>query len=134
MLILPISRSWILSLRAQRVYFCCALLSFALSGTWIGTRAAQVLAQHSGVSASVANLLRVAFFAEALGAALLWVAMLYFWFGFDRSSWLKRAFWFIFLGTVPVSPFFWALYYFLVYRKQMSRETSAPISADGTHG
>jgi hypothetical protein len=69
----------------------------------------------------------IVFLAEAVGAALLWVAMLYFWFGFDQSSWLMRGFWFLVLWSLL--PFFWALYYFFVYRKQLSnqREKSAVV-------
>ncbi len=116
------------------MYFFCALLSFALSGTWIGTRAAQVFAQYPGLPHRSANLLGLILIGESIGAAVLWIAMLYFWFGFDQSSWLKRTFWFIFLGTVPVSPFFWALYYFLVYRRQLGSQFPKSIPAAGAHG
>jgi hypothetical protein len=41
--------------------------------------------------------------------------MLYFWFGFDRSSWLARAFWF--LPLYFLFPFGAVFYCFIVYRK-----------------
>jgi hypothetical protein len=130
-LILPISRSWILSRRAQRVYFGCAILSLALSGTWIGTRAAQIFAGNYGLTPGTANLVGCSLLAETIGAALLWVAMLYFWFGFDQSSWLKRAIWFCFLALLL--PFFWALYYFFVYRKQLSSQVPRPSATVDIH-
>jgi len=130
MLILPISRSWILSRTAERIYLYCAILSMALSGTWIGTRAAQIFAGKPSLSPETATALLSILFAEVVGAALLQVAMLYFWFGFDDSSWLRRAFWFLLLCFVL--PFFWALYYFFVYRRQVRDrlEKSTPALCD----
>ncbi len=59
--------------------------------------------------------MRLALIPEVIGSGLLWVAMLYFWFGFDQSSWLKRALWFPFLFFfIPLAL---ALYYFFVHRK-----------------
>jgi len=116
MMILPISRSWIFSRAAERVYLYCAILSLALSGTWIGTRAAQIYAGNPALSDATATVLYLVLILEVLGAALLWVGMLYFWFGLDQSSWLIRAFWFLVLWSLL--PFFWAMYYFFVYRRQ----------------
>src|SRR5205823_1571151 len=56
-----------------------------------------------------------------IGTALLCIAMWYFWFNFDDSSWFRKALWFIFLYfTVPVGP---AFYYFLVYRRSSAVRT-----------
>ncbi|PYV65010.1 MAG: hypothetical protein DMG97_33340 [Acidobacteria bacterium] len=50
-----------------------------------------------------------------LGTAILTVAMWYFWFGFDKSPWIRKAFWFPPLYfLLPIGP---ALYYFFVYRR-----------------
>ena len=122
MLVLPISSSWILSRTAERVYLCCAISSLALSGTWIGTLLAQVLAGNLLLTSEISAFLHVIFLMETLGAAVLWVAMLYFWLGFDQSSWFRRALWLVVL--MSVLPFFWALYYFLVYRVQLSEHHS----------
>ena len=82
------------------------------------------------LSPETATALLSILFAEVVGAALLQVAMLYFWFGFDNSSWLRRAFWFLLLCFVL--PFFWALYYFLVCRRQVRDrlEKSTPAFCD----
>jgi hypothetical protein len=49
------------------------------------------------------------------GAALLSIAMWYFWFGFDNSGWLKKAIWFVPLYLfILIGP---AFYYFFVYRR-----------------
>jgi len=115
MLILPISRTWMVSRPARRVYLVCALLALALSGTLMGTRAAQSVIGSRTLPPATAIVLRLALIPEVIGSALLWVAMLYFWFNFDQSSWLKRALWFPFLFFFI--PFALALYYFFVYRK-----------------
>lgn len=132
MMILPIPRSWILSRTAERIYLYCAILSMALSGTWIGTRAAQIFAGKPTLSPGTATALLLILFAEVVGAALLWVAMQYFWFGFDHSSWLMRAFWFLVLWSVL--PLFWALYYFFVYRKELGAQRMRSTPAIGPHG
>lgn len=118
MLILPITRSWLLSRMAQRIYFVCALLSFALIATWMA-----LLWSASSTTvprAFAAVVLTVVLLPGIAGAALLWVAMWYFWFGFDPSGFLKRAVWFVLLGWLG-----WlaaSFYYFLVYRRTAKRE------------
>jgi hypothetical protein len=64
---------------------------------------------------------------EVLGTAVLWVGMVYFWFGFDQSHWLSRSFWFVCL--MLFLPLFWALYYFLVYRGRSGEPTRIPSHA-----
>jgi hypothetical protein len=53
-------------------------------------------------------------FAGVVGAATTMVAMEYFLFGFDRSSALKKAFWFCVMLFPPLGP---ALYCFAVYSR-----------------
>jgi hypothetical protein len=63
-----------------------------------------------------------------LGSAVLSVAMWYFWFNFDTSSWIKKALWAIplyFLG--PIGP---ALYYFFVYLRNAEVTSLATASND----
>jgi len=60
------------------------------------------------------SLVRFLLFPEILGTALLWIAMWYFWFGFDRSHYLKKAVSFALLFFLP--PIGTLLYYFLTYR------------------
>ena len=59
------------------------------------------------------SLVRFLLFPEILGTALLWIAMWYFWFGFDRSHYLKKAVSFTLLFFLPPIGTF---YYFLTYR------------------
>ena len=126
MLYLPITKNWIVSPLARRVYMVCALLSLALIGTMMGTRAAMLASYPSSLSTSplALALLRTMLFPAAIGTATLSIAMWYFWFNFDRSSWLRKMVWFLplylLLGIGP------ALYYFLVYRRQLSAELSRP--------
>ena len=117
---------------AQRVYLTCSVLALALSGTLAGTRAAQAVIGSHTLPPATAALLRLGLIPEAGGSALLWVAMLYFWFNLDQSSWLKRALWFPFVFCFL--PFALALYYFFVYRKWTScdRQTSSVNAA--SHG
>jgi hypothetical protein len=107
MMILPITRSWLDSRTARRVYLVCSVLALALAMT-------QGIGRQT-LPPTTATIFRLVLFPEVVGTALLQVAMLYFWFGFDQSSWLKRALWFPFLFLfIPLTH---ALYYFFVYRK-----------------
>ena len=119
MMILPITRSWIVSARARQVYLVCAILALALSATLIGTSAARTAAKATRLPEKASSVLSIVLIPEVFGAALLWGAMLYFWFGFDKSGWISKAFWIVCLGLFL--PFFWALYYFVVYRSQVSQ-------------
>jgi hypothetical protein len=115
MLILPISRGWLFSRIAQRTYFLCTLLTLALSATLIGAQAAMTTARSSMLSSGSVLALRILFYPEIVGTALLWVAMFYFWFGFDHSHFLKKALWF--LALIFISPLGTPSYYFFVYRR-----------------
>jgi hypothetical protein len=118
MLHLPISRNWLFSMTAQRLYFACACLALALFATVIGVNVAMSVAGTGRLNFPAASLVRALLFPEIAGSAMLWVAMWYFWFSFDRSHYLKKAIWFALLfflaGTVP--------YYFVVYRRFVSTE------------
>src|SRR5262249_43831876 len=106
------------------VYLVCAVLSLLLMGTIIGTQAAILASDPFSISTSAATvyLLRVVLFPAMVGTAVLSIAMWYFWFNFDKSRWLRKTLWFLplylLLGIGP------ALYYFLVYRRQLSEELS----------
>jgi len=61
-------------------------------------------------------LVKVLILPEVFGTALLSIAMWYFWFTFDRCSWLRKAIWLPPLYFLPtIGP---VLYYFFVYRRQ----------------
>jgi hypothetical protein len=119
MLILPISRGWLLSRKAQRVYLGSAIGSIGSLGVVFGTIVAMVAAGQQTLAGLPTARVAVEFllFPTAVGAGLLLAAMWYFWFSFDGSHWAKRAFWFLFLMFVPlIGP---VLYYFLVYRRSV---------------
>jgi len=125
MLILPITRSWMLSRRARRVYTVCAVLNLIFLGTVIGTRAAQSFANVTNLPPLTDALFTVVWIPGIAATALLWVAMFYFWFGFDQSHWLARALWFVGLYVLwPLGgP---ALYCFFVYRRRTRDEGQMP--------
>ncbi len=76
---------------------------------------------------SARAMMRFLFFPEILGAALLWVAMWYFWFAFDQSHYLKKALSFFLLFFL--APFGTLFYYFVTYRR---RVTAADAAANTT--
>ncbi len=120
MLYLPINRSWLFSRTAQRTYFVSALLALALLATLAGVHMAMSAAGTGALTPSAASLVRVLLFPEIVGAAVLWIAMWYLWFGFDRSHYLKKAIWFVFLFFL--GPIGTVSYYFAVYRRCVSTE------------
>ncbi len=120
MLYLPISRSWLFSTTARRVYFVSALLALALIATLLGAYMAMAAAGTRALTPSASPVVRMLLFPEIAGEAALWVGMWYFWFGFDRSHYLKKAVWFVLLFFL--APFGTVSYYFLVYRPGVSPE------------
>jgi hypothetical protein len=125
MLFLPISHSWLFSRTARRVYFVSALLALAFIATRIGVHAAMAAAGASALNVRAGSVVRLLLFPEIFGAAVLWIGMWYFWFGFDHSHYLQKAAWFMLLFfLVPVGT---VAYYFFVYRRNPSE--SQPTSA-----
>ena len=120
MLYLPISRSWLFSTTARRIYFVSALLALALIATLLGVHMAMAVAGTRALAPSASIPVRMFLFPEIAGEAVLWVGMWYFWFGFDRSHYLKKAVWFVLLFFL--APFGTIFYYFLVYRRGISAE------------
>jgi hypothetical protein len=125
MLYLPISRSWLLSETARRIYLVSALLALALIATLIGVRTAMAAAGTRALTPSASLVVRILLLPGIVGEALLWAGMWYFWFGFDRSHYLKRAAWFLLLFLL--APFGTIFYYFLVYRRGVS---ALPVDLD----
>jgi hypothetical protein len=127
MLFLPINREWLLSQAAQRIYLGCAVLTFALVATITGTHLAISAAGASALSADARSVVRTILFPEILGTALLWVSMWYFWFGLDRSHYLKKAFSFVLLFFF--APIGTVVYYFVSYRRQVVAMRAADQTA-----
>jgi hypothetical protein len=129
MLYLPISRNWILSRTAQRVYLACAVLTFAFMGTVFAIHGALSAAGATSLNSGARSVVRFLLFPEIIGVALLWIAMWYFWFGFDRTHYLKRLLSFVLLFFLPsIGALF---YYFFAYRRIVkTTEASVPSPTD----
>jgi len=121
-----ISRNWIFSRAAQRVYFVCVLLDLVLLASRIGIIAAMAAAGISKLPPVSLTVVRVILFPEVVGSAVLLVGMSYCWFGFDRARYRRRLLWYVLVSlftliTMPV-------YYFFVYRRLASLEPDkAPV-------
>ena len=115
---ISISRNWLFSRTARRVYLLCALLNLALLATRIGVAAAMRQAGVPALPPAAALLVKGLLFPEAVGSAVLFVGMSYCWLGL-AGSYKKKLLWLVllnfFLITTPV-------YYFAVYRLAASRE------------
>jgi len=115
-----ISRDWLFSRTAQRLYLLCAILNLALLATRIGMAAATLAAGVSSLSPTAVMLVKGFLFLVVVGSVVLFVGMSYCWLGFD-GSYTKKALWIVLvkfcLITAPV-------YYFAVYRSKASREAS----------
>lgn len=72
------------------------------------------------------SLVKFLLFPEILGAALLWIAMWYFWFGFERSHYLLKALTFVLLFFF--GPLGTLIYYFAIYRRHVLTPVSVPGS------
>jgi hypothetical protein len=117
MLHLPITKEWIISRAARRVYFACAIAAFSLFGVLLASHAALAAAGFRSFAGfpTAALVIRVLLIPGIAGVALLSVAMWYLWFSFDNSGWVKKTVWFVPLFLfVMLGP---AFYYFLVYRR-----------------
>jgi hypothetical protein len=118
MLFLPISRSWLFSRTAQRVYLVSALLALAFIATRIGVHTAIAAAGTGALNARAASVVRMLLLPEIFGSAILWIGMWYFWFSFDQSPYLQKTIWFTLLFFLV--PFSTVGYYFVVYRRKLS--------------
>ena len=113
---LRISEEWIVSPLARRVYLICAIASIYFITLYLGVTSGIAAAGTSRgeFPAWLAILLRFSFLPGIAGTATLWIAMWYFWFGFDRSSSAKKTLWFLPLLFAPIGP---VIYFFVVYRR-----------------
>ena len=119
MMYLTVSRNWLFSRTAQRVYLVCAIMDLAFLGTRIGIAAAMNATGVFTLPPPVRMVMGTLFIPEVAGTAVLTVGMTYCWLGL-KGSYSKKLLWFIFIGfflvTMPV-------YYFAFYRRMASAET-----------
>lgn len=91
------------SATSRRIYRTAAVLSLVLFF---------ILLVKPSPSESLIPAFRLLLIAGILGAAVTMVAMEYFLFGFDKSSDIKKVFWFCVMLLPPLGP---PLYCFFVY-------------------
>jgi hypothetical protein len=104
-----INKGFMVSNTAWRVYRLATCASLGMCVILVALKIA------GGVPQGFLTVVKVLLFAGAMGTALAFVAMEYFLFGFDKSSAIKKAFWFCVMIKVPIlGP---ALYCFLVYSR-----------------
>ena len=110
-----ITRSWIISPRAKRLYLICAILTAVMLVTIIALQTAMILAdtlvEQSLVVRTLAFLILIS---GIFGTATLWVAMWYHWYGYNRGGLLSKSFWF--LSLLFFGPLAAIFYYFFPYR------------------
>jgi hypothetical protein len=114
-----ISKEWIVSLRARRVYRVSAALSIALFSAILFV---------GGIPLAIAPLVKLLLFAGVLGAAITLVGMEFFLFRFDDSHPLKQVVWFL-LMLLPLlgAP----LYCLLVYSRSNVLKSSYAERIEG---
>ncbi len=129
---LPISKQWIVSITARRLYTLTSAFSLAFGVFLIAMQAVGGgSAERITESSSLVLLLRAVVLIGVVATATLWVAMWYFWFGFDDSHLLKKALWFLLLWFAFPSP---ALYCLMVYRRSkiFASEISQSLKGDSS--
>ena len=130
MLYLPITKSWIISRESRVVYFVCAVLALMFFGALFAILLAMGFSGLRSLSGfpRVLSIARSLLLPGVLGNAILTVAMWYFWFNFDKSSWARKALWAVPLYfLVPIGP---ALYYFFVYLRNAEVTSLTAASHD----
>jgi hypothetical protein len=90
------------------VYRVAATLSLALFFFLV------VVRFKGGIPDTLVPMLKLPLLAGVLGTAITMVAMEYFLFGFDKSSAMKKLFWFCVMLLPPLGP---SLYCFMVYSR-----------------
>jgi hypothetical protein len=124
MMHLSISRNWLFSRTAQRVYLACAILDLALLGTRMGIAAAMNATGIFMLPPTARMVLGVLFVPEVVGTALLTVGMTYCWLGLG-GSYGKKLLWIVFVNAFLITM---PIYYFAFYRRLASKENAQIIA------
>ena len=126
MIYLPITKSWIISRTVRIVYFVCSVLACMLFGSLFAVLFAMGVSGVNSLSAFplALSVARAILLPGIFGSATVSIAMWYFWFNFDKSSWVRKAFWALPLYfLLPIGP---ALYYFFVYLRSADVASLTP--------
>lgn len=122
-----ISRNWLFSRTAQRVYLICTILDLALLATRMGIIAATFSAGVFSLPPVTVFILRVLLFPEVIGTAILFVGMSYCWLGLG-GSYKRKLLWLLFSGLFLIAL---PIYYFVSYRPLASKaEAQVPALAN----
>ncbi len=120
-----ISKSWILSTAARRVYRVAAVFSIGLFVFLMLHRLQPNLLAPRSSTAEV--IIRWILFLTVLGAATTLVAMEYFLFTYDESPAWKMVLWFLAMVILGLGA---ALYCFFVYSRSQHFQNVASASSD----
>jgi hypothetical protein len=122
-----ISRNWLFSPTAQRVYLICTILDLALLATRMGVIAATISAGVFSFPPVTVFILRLLLFPEVIGTAILFVGMSYCWLGLG-GSYKRKLLWLLFCGLFLIAL---PIYYFVSYRSLASKaEEQIPALAN----
>ena len=117
-----LKKEWIVSPTARRIYRISASLSLALFfGIWLTLF-------EGGIPEPMAAVVRLLFFAGALGAGITFAGMEFFLFRFDDSHPLKQVVWFCIMLVPLIGA---ALYCLIVYSRSEVHERSSARRAEG---
>ena len=106
-----ISRSWLISQNARRIYRTAAACSLLLILVFV---AYDVKGDTLFANEPMEQLARLTTFVGVLGAAITLVAMEYYFFTLDECGVWTKTLWFLLLCAVPIGT---ALYCFRVYSR-----------------
>ena len=115
-----ISKEWMVSGRAHRIYRLSATLSLTFMIFLMAIKPVREIPE------SLFPAVKLLLFLGVAGSAITLVAMQYFLFGFDNSSPLKKLFWFCVMLLPPLGP---ALYCFIVYSRQSGLHAKAETAS-----
>jgi hypothetical protein len=120
-----INRPWVVSPGASRVYLASAVLTLLFYAGRAGISAALFVtsATWSNLPVTIELPLRLFLVLGMFGTAVLWVAMVYYWYSFDSYSDGTKGLWLLVILTL--GPIGTLVYYFAVYRPQ-TRSAFAP--------
>jgi len=112
-----VKSEWIISREAKKFYSICAIVAlFCYLGVLLSTVIALTAASEVVIkSALLGVFLESILFVGVLAAAIIWVAMWYFWFRFGIEGKAGGALWF--LAMVVLGPIGALLYFVVVYRR-----------------
>lgn len=121
---LYISRNWIVSSTARRVYLVASICSLSLIGSLIAIAMAisGTGRTFAEVNAATVVVVYALLLIGVVWAAILRVAMLYYWYGFDLSGSGAKLFWLV--GMLLFGPFAEIVYHFAVYRRRTGSSLS----------